>query len=119
VSQDGKRVGSATPPRLNGVVELPPGTYDVSVNKTKRTATVRAGKKTVLLTGTLVVEGKGDWYTPHQGGEAKLTDAPPTLNHPIALFPGTYAVTVHVGVNDEKLTDDAKVSAGEKTVLKH
>jgi hypothetical protein len=118
VHQNGKQAGPSTPPKLNSVIELAPGAYEVSVNKTKRTVTIEAGKKTIVATGTLIVEGKGDWWTPHQGGEAKLVNAPPTLNSPLALFPGTYAVTVHVGQKDEKLTDDARVVAGEKTVLK-
>jgi len=118
VHLDGKSAGPKVPPRLGSVAELAPGTYEVFVNKTKREVTVRAGEKTILLTGTLVVEGKGDWYTPYQGKEAKLAGVQPTLGSPVALFAGTYSVTVQVGTKSEKLTDDAQVAAGQKTVLK-
>src|SRR5262245_65222846 len=59
VYQGNKRVGPSVPPLLNSTVELPPGTYQILVNKTERKVTVEAGKKVVLLTGTLVVEGNG------------------------------------------------------------
>jgi hypothetical protein len=85
---------------------------------------VQAGKKTILETGTLDVEGKGaDWYAPYEGKDRRTADAPPKLNTPIALFPGKY--TVHVHYRDEKsadkdaiLDDAARVEAGQKTVLK-
>ncbi|HKI37822.1 MAG TPA: hypothetical protein VKA46_38570 [Gemmataceae bacterium] len=122
VYQDGKRValpGLSVPPTLNTVVELVPGTYEVLVNKTKRMVTIRAGEKAVLLTGTLVVEGEGNWYTPYQGDEAKLARGQPKMNSAIALFPGTYTVWVRVRLDQsEKLTDSAQVLPGEKTVLK-
>jgi hypothetical protein len=119
ITQGGKPAGQSTPPRLNDAVELAPGTYEVAVNKTKRSVTVRAGKETVLQTGTLVVEGRGaDWYSPYEGKEQRVTDAPPTLNKPIALFAGTYSVLLRVGDRDVKLTDSAKVVAGQRTVLK-
>jgi hypothetical protein len=124
ITRDGKDAGPATPPLLKSTVELAPGTYDVSVNKTKRTVKVQAGKKTILETGTLDVEGKGaDWYAPYEGKDRRTADAPPKLNTPIALFPGKY--TVHVHYRDEKsadkdaiLDDAARVEAGQKTVLK-
>jgi len=118
IHRDGKVAGPAVPPRIGAVIELAPGTYEVFVNKTKREVTIHAGEKTILLTGTLVVEGKGDWYTPSQGKEVKLASVQPSLNSPVALFAGTYSVSVRVGLKTEKLTDDAQVVAGKKTVLK-
>lgn len=119
VLRDGKRAIPGNPKLLNGMVELPPGTYVVEVNRTQRKVTIEAGKKTVLWTGELVVEGKGaDWYAPYQGKERKLVSNPPLLNRPTALFPGTYTVFVHVGTEDKKL-GEAQVKAGRKTVLKH
>jgi hypothetical protein len=119
VMQDGKSALPGAPPLLNTTVELPPGNYEVSVNRTTRLAKIDLGKKTVLVTGTLVVEGTAaDWYTPYQGKDRKVVSAPPRLNHPIALFPGTYTVFVHVNLKEEKLTDNALVVEGKKTVLK-
>jgi hypothetical protein len=118
VQQGGKPAVPQAPPRLNNSVELAPGTYDVLVNRTKRTVTIRVGKETALQTGTLVVEGKGaSWYAPYEGKERRVADSPPALNSPIALFPGTYALLVRVGDRDRKLAD-AKVVAGKKTVVK-
>jgi hypothetical protein len=119
ITRDGKKAGPLTPPKLNASFELAPGTYEVSVNRTKRTVKIQAGKKTILQTGTLVVEAKeGNWYVPYEGKERCVADAPQKLNAPIALFPGKYSVVVHVGDKDEKLADDATVEAGKKTVLK-
>jgi hypothetical protein len=119
VQQGGKNAGPPTPPRLNSAVELPPGQYDVLVNRTKRTVTIQVGKETVLWTGTLVVEGKGaSWYAPYEGKERRVVANPPTLNNPIALFPGTYSVLVRVDERDRKLADNVQVTAGKKTVLK-
>lgn len=117
VWQGDKRASPGVPPRLGGTIELAAGDYEVYVNKTKRKVTITAGKKTVLLTGTLVVEGKGDWYTPYQGDEAKLVGVQPRINSPVALFAGTYSVYVYAGTKNDKLTDDAKVTAGKKTVV--
>ena len=119
VQRGGKNAGPPTPPRLNSAVELPPGKYDVLVNRTKRTVTIQVGKETVLQTGTLVVEGKGaSWYAPYEGKERRVATNPPALNSPVALFPGTYSVVVRVGQQDRKLADDVRVTAGQKTVLK-
>jgi hypothetical protein len=119
VLKDGKRAFPGGPKLLNSTVELAPGAYVVEVNRTRRKVTVEAGKKTVLWTGELVVEGKGaDWYAPYQGKERKLANNPPVLNRPTALFPGTYTVLVRVGAKDKKL-GEARVRAGLKTVLKH
>src|SRR5262245_64300822 len=103
---------------LNTTRELEPGDYDVSVNKTVRKVKIEAGKKTVLVTGSLVVEGSGaNWWYPEQGGERKTVANPPLLGRPLALFSGTYAVHVHVGNRDEKLSDGTKVTPGKLTVL--
>ncbi len=118
VWQGEKRASPGVSPRVGGTIELAPGDYEVYVNKTKRKVTITAGKKTILLTGTLVVEGKGDWYIPYQGDEAKLVGVQPKVNSPVSLFAGTYSVYVYANLKSEKLTDDAKVTAGKKTVLK-
>ena len=122
VLQNGKRAFAGNPPLLNETIELAPGAYVVSVNRTERKVTIEAGKKTVLLTGELVVEAKKGtpgWYTPYQGEEAKVTAAPPLLNSPLALFPGKYTVFYRAGGggNAENL-GEAEVKAGRKTVLK-
>jgi hypothetical protein len=116
VFQDGKRVGSRVAPKLGSIEELPPGAYEVRVIKTTRNVNVEAGKKIILRTGSLVVEGQGDWYTPYQDKETKLSSNPPAIGNPLALFPGTYQVRVHVGTSGADL-GDAIVTPGKKTVL--
>jgi hypothetical protein len=121
VLQNGKRAFDGNPRLLNTSVELPPGSYVVDVNQTQREVIVEAGKKTVLWTGNLVVEGEPShafWY-PMQGGERKLSSNPPLLNRARALFPGNYSVYVYVSITtgDEPL-GDAQVLAGQKTVLR-
>lgn len=97
VLQDGKRAVSDGPPLLNSTVELAPGAYVVSVNRTERMVSIAAGVKTILWTGELVVRGKkgsGDFYAPFQGQERKLANVEPVVNSPVALFAGTYTVKV-------------------------
>jgi hypothetical protein len=115
--QNGKQVGPTVPPVLNSVIELPPGSYDVFVNKTKRKIKIEAGQKTVLTTGTLVLKGRGNYYAPYEGKEARFVGAQPRVNSPIGLFAGTYTVIVQVGVTSEKLPQAAKVVAGKTTTL--
>jgi len=68
VLKDDKRAISGNPPLLGSTVELAPGAYVVEVNRTRRKVTIETGKKTILWTGELVVEGKGaDWCIPYQG----------------------------------------------------
>lgn len=119
IYQGKKDVGPGVPPKVGGTAEILPGEYDVYVNKTKRTVTVKAGMKVVLETGTLVVEGKGaDWWTPHVGKERMIVSNPPILGAALSLFPGKYTVRVHkFGTDDVELTDAAKVEPGKKTVL--
>ena len=69
----------------------------MEVNHTKRTINVVAGKTTVVLTGTLLVEGtKNNLWAPYQGKERKLRGNNPLVNHPLALFAGSYRVDVIV-----------------------
>lgn len=120
VLQNGERAVAGNPPLLNNAVELAPGTYVVDVNRTRRTVTVEAGRKTILWTGDLVVRGEPEtafWY-PQQGDERTLSSNPPLLNRARALFPGTYTVFVYtsvtVPVHD---LGAAEVVAGRTTVL--
>lgn len=119
VLQNGKRAFPGNPPLLNNTVELAPGTYVVDVNHTQKMVTVEAGKKNVLWTGEVVVEGQGaNWYYAAQGKERKYVGNPPVLGRATPLFPGAYSVHVHVKMEDKKL-GDATVMAGQKTVLKY
>lgn len=122
VLQDGKRAYEGNYKLLNNSVELAPGTYVVDVNRTQREVTIEAGKKTVLWTGELIVEGEpaGAYWYPMQGAERRLSSNPPILNASRAFFPGTYTVFVHVSVSvkDTNL-GAAEVKAGQKTVLQH
>jgi len=119
VEQNGKAAYPAAAPLLNSTIELAPGEYLVSVNRTERKVTIEAGKKTVLWTGELVVEGpkgSGDFYAPFQGKDKKVTSAEPVLNSPLPLFAGTYTVKVF-GSKSRDLGETA-VKPGERTVLK-
>jgi len=122
VLKDGERAFAGNPRLLGAAVEVPPGTYVVDVNRTRRSVTVEAGHKTILWTGDLVVRGEPEtayWY-PVQGEERTLSANPPLLNKARALFPGTYTVFVHtsVAVPDRDL-GAAEVVAGKTTVLEH
>lgn len=116
--KDGKQVDMNR--LLNSTVPVPPGTYEVDVNYTKRTVQVESGKKVVLLTGALLVQGtsKGLW-TPYQGKARKLRGNNPIVNEPLAFFAGTYRVDVHPGQPRPvyTLSEDAAVLAGKTTVL--
>ena len=106
---------------LNGTVELAPGAYEVDVNKTQRKVSIEAGKKTILWTGELVVEGRPAtmaWYA--MRGKVVLTNSvEPLLNDAIPLFPGTYSVFVDTSLTGKDMSlGDAEVKAGRKTVLK-
>jgi hypothetical protein len=120
IYQGEKKVGPNVPPKLGDDVKMEPGDYDVYVNRTKRTVTVKAGTKVVLETGTLIVEGKGaNWWSPWEGKERRVADAPPKLNSPLALFPGTYSVQLRVGDKNVTLAEAAKVEPGQKTALSY
>ena len=120
VQRDGERAYPGNPPLLNSSIELAPGPYVVVVNRTQRPVTIEAGRKTILWTGNLVVEGQPThafWY-PMQGGERRLSSNPPLFNKPRALFPGTYTVYVYVSVTTgDELLGEAEVKAGQQTVL--
>jgi hypothetical protein len=119
VSRGGKAV-TFPHPLLGATAEVEPGEYEVVVNKTTRKVKVEAGKKVVLATGTLTVEGKeGLFWYPVADKERKV--APnrnnPALNSAIALFPGTYQAEVNVNLRSVK-AGEAKVTAGGKFTLK-
>jgi hypothetical protein len=122
VLRDGEPALPGNPPLLNNTVELAPGTYVVDVNRTRREVSIEAGRKTVIWTGELLVEGEpsGAYWYPMRGDERMLTTNPSILNASRPLFPGTYTVFVHVTVTRPD-TDlgAAEVRAGETTVLQH
>lgn len=123
VLQNGKRAFDGNPKLLNETLELAPGTYTVEVNRTQRNVTVEVGKKTILWTGELVVEGQPStmaWYA--LKGNVKLTSSgvEPLLNVARPLFPGTYTVFVDTSLTgDDKSLGEAEVKAGQRTVLKY
>lgn len=123
VLQNGKRAFDGVPKLLNETLELAPGTYTVEVNRTQRNVTLEAGKKTILWTGELLVEGQPSttaWYA--MKGNEKLTSSgvEPLLNKALPFFPGTYAVFVDTSLTgDDKSLGAAEVKAGQKTILKH
>jgi hypothetical protein len=103
-------------PLLGKVAEVEPGEYEVWVNKVVRKVKVEAGKKTVLETGSIHVEGKSGlyWY-PLVGKDEAIgpNRLRPGLNQSISLFPGVYAVEVNLNLRTtQKLTDKAVVEPG-------
>jgi hypothetical protein len=122
VFQNGKQLAPPGKPLLNTTVELAPGDYVVRVNRTERKVNIKAGKKTTLLTGELVVEAKKDtpgWYIPSRWKENMLAGNPPDLNSPISLFAGKYKVTYREGgASKPQDLGEAEVKAGRTTVLK-
>lgn len=109
------------PPLLNSTVELAPGNYDVNVNRTRRPVTIEAGRKTILWTGDLVVEGgvsSAYWYA-IEGTESRYTSNPPLVGTPLALFPGSYRAVVVTSVTVPSDTmGPADVVAGRRTTLR-
>lgn len=119
VLRDGARATPGAPPLLNATVEVPPGTYQVRVNNSERTVSVTAGEKTVLRTGTLVVEGtEANFWAPYLGEERLAAANPPTLDAPLALLPGSYRVELNVGQSRQiVLADGVAVRPGQTTKL--
>jgi hypothetical protein len=111
-----------SPKLLNTTLELAPGDYVVAVNKTYRKIKIEAGKKYVLLTGQLKVEGNPAtmaWYA--MDGNVKLTSSgvEPLLNKAMPLFAGTYAVYVDTSLTEkDQSLGKAEVKVGQITVLK-
>lgn len=121
VLQNGKRVAGA-PKLLNATLKLPAGEYTIAVNNTRRKVTIEVGKKCVLWTGQLKVEGEPKttaWYA--MDGAVKLTSSgvEPLLNKALPLFAGTYEVFVDTSLTgkDQSL-GKAEVKVGRTTVLK-
>ncbi|MDM8521955.1 hypothetical protein QUF80_01150 [Desulfococcaceae bacterium HSG8] len=107
---EGKKLDSA---HTNGEVEVFPGNYNVFLNDTKQTATVRAGEKTMLTAGRLSVLSAATtipstYYVYDLSGN-KLCYA--AVNRETELFPGNYTVYL----NDT--AQNATVQAGEETEL--
>ncbi len=119
VTRDGTRATPGAPPLLNATVEVPPGTYQVRVNNTERTVSVTAGEKTVLRTGTLIVEGaEANFWAPYLGEERLAAANPPILNSPLALLPGSYRVELNVEQNRQVvLAESVAVRPGKTTKL--
>lgn len=121
VLPQGEKDFLGAPEILDGTRVLAPGTYTIVVNRTRRTVKIEAGKKTILLTGDLMVESKrkGTIWAPRQEKEFKYASNPPVVNTRIALFAGTYEVYINVGDTiDLKEFGKAEVKVGEKTVFK-
>jgi outer membrane protein assembly factor BamB len=95
----------------NEEIQLPPGTYTVSLQGIRQTVEAAAGQKVVLESGTLVLTGIGqDLYSVYDAtGKEKLNFK--TINGEIELFPGTYIVSLN-GVRQT-----VKVQAGSKEIV--
>ena len=122
VFKDGKPAYSGNPKLLNSTLELAPGEYMADVNRTQRPVTIEAGKKTIVWTGELLVEGgpSGAYWYPMEGTERRVTSNPPLVGSPLPLFSGTYTPFVHVTVSKADTSlGPATVTAGRTTTLKH
>lgn len=119
VARDGTRATPGAPPLLDSTVEVPPGTCQVRVNNTERTVSVAAGEKTVLRTGTLIVEGsEANFWAPYLGEERLVALNPPILSSPLALLPGSYRVELNVEQNRRLvLAEGVAVEPGRTTTL--
>jgi len=97
--------------KTNGEIELLPGSYQVSLNEISQTVNVRAGQKTVVQAGSVVVSGTGQskYSVFDAAGTKSLKDA--HTNGEIELLPGSYVVKV----NDR--TFNAQVRAGQRTTI--
>jgi hypothetical protein len=95
----------------NGEIELLPGSYQVLLNEISQTVNVRAGQKTVVQAGSVVVSGTGKskYSVFDAAGTKSLKDA--HTNGEIELLPGSYVVKV----NDR--TFNAQVRAGQRTTI--
>ncbi|MDM8550521.1 hypothetical protein QUF72_10600 [Desulfobacterales bacterium HSG2] len=94
-------------------INLLPGDYSIRVNDTEQSASVQAGEKTTVTTGTITVSsrfltGNSRYYVYDPDGN-KLSDT--HTNKEIKFLPGTYTVSLHGTVQT------AEVRAGEKTTL--
>jgi hypothetical protein len=117
ISKDGKRL-PGNPPLLKETIELDPGDYLVDLNKTTRNVKIRAGKKLILRSGSIVVTKKdaGFWF-PKKGGENLYATNPPASGAALSLFPGVYDVYVNVFPNNEKVAEGVKVTPGQRVTL--
>lgn len=122
VLQNGIRAFPGNPRLLNTILELPPGTYEVDVNRTRLTVSIEAGRKISVWVGELIVEGgpQGAFWYPEDAGERRVTANPPVLNSGLALFPGSYTVFVYSGVDRPVVNlGTVEVVGGETKVLQH
>jgi hypothetical protein len=121
VEKGGKGIGGV-PPVLNSTVELDPGEYVVSVNRTSRKVTIEAGKKAILRAGEVVVEGKegaGGWYNITEGKEGRGPTVPPGVGGAVSLFAGRYNVIWSEGaVGRREDFGEVEVKVGERTTLR-
>jgi hypothetical protein len=117
VLQDGSAL-PGNPPLLGSSVEVLPGTYVVRLNGTEREVTIEAGRRTIVRSGDLLVEGDGAMWWPVQGGDRKVASNPPILGSFVALFAGDYQVIVYEGVGStEDTIGVAQVLPGRVTTV--
>ena len=92
-------------------LEVPPGSYTVVLNNTRKKATVAEDQETVLSAGTLVVAGSGkDLYEVYdETGSHKLNFK--YTNREMEFFDGAYVLRLN------NSTSNASVHAGDKTIV--
>jgi hypothetical protein len=97
--------------KTNGEVELPPGSYRVSLNNSSQVTNIQAGRKTVVPAGSVLISGTGQYYYSvlDAAGTRKLADA--KTNGEIELLPGTYRVSLN------NSSQETSIQAGRKTVV--
>lgn len=100
--------------KTGNVLEVPPGTYRVELNNSRKSAQVAPSTETTLGTGTLTVAGTGAnmFRVFDTQGETRL--AFKYTNSQIELFEGSYVLKLNNSSHDLRLDvgDDAVIEAG-------
>ncbi|MEY3219183.1 MAG: hypothetical protein RIT27_540 [Pseudomonadota bacterium] len=96
----------------NKWVELLPADYSIYLNGTKQKATIKAGEKTVLKAGTIMVLGVGlDYFYVNDALTEKRLSSGRYTGKDAEVFPDTYSIVLNIG----KMP--ATVKVGERTLL--
>lgn len=96
----------------NKWVELLPTDYSIYLNGTKQKATVKAGEKTILNAGTVMVLGAGlDYFYVNDALTEKRLSSGRLTGKDTEVFPDTYSIVLNIG----KMP--ATVKVGERTLL--
>jgi hypothetical protein len=104
--------------KTNTPTELPAGSYVVVLNGSRAPARIRAGSRTDVAAGNLVVSGTGadDYHVADSLGGQALTGSRRT-NTATELFPGTYTVVLNGSQRQVTLTAGTTTQAPAGNLL--